>query len=404
MKSGNRLRLWIMGLIVAALVFTDIVPMFVQAQETIQLAQQEQPRKRRTLMDLLFGDKPAQEPPAATRRQQQQQQAPLRPRKPQADLPPPKPKVEKALGAKRVAIFGDSLAVDLGKALDRFYAEDPNLIILPLGVADSGFVRTDYFNWDEKIGEQISTNGFDLAIIMIGVNDRQTLKADGQSYKALTEGWNAIYTARVNAVLNRLRAAGKPTIWVGLPPMEAPTYSTAMNQITAIQRLASFSGGAEFLDIYDRFADENGKYSAYGPDLTGKSVQIRKQDGIHFSNAGSDKLAFYVSQSIKTFYRSGGVGVDVADPLLGTDAQTMVRPPYQGLGQIRQLEVAGAVISLSGSPARAGDLLTAGGTPASTKPGFNLDLLVKAPAGRADAFGVGVGVAPEAQSNSEGAR
>jgi hypothetical protein len=403
MKSGNRLRLWIMGLIVAALVFTDIVPMFVQAQETIQLAQQEQPRKRRTLMDLLFGDKPEQQPPAATRRQQQQQQqAPRRPRKPQADLPPPKPKIEKAPDATRVAIFGDSLAIDLGKALERFYAEDPNLSILSLGVADSGLVRQNYFDWDKAIGEQISANGFDLAIIMIGVNDRQTLKVDGKSYKALTEGWNAIYTTRVNAVLNRLRAAGKPTIWVGLPPMEAPTYSTAMGQITAIQRLASFSGGAEFLDIYDRFADEDGKYSAYGPDLTGKSVQIRKKDGTHFSNAGAAKLAFYVSQSIKTFYRSGGVGIEVADPLRGTDAQTMVRPPYQGLGQIRQLEVAGAVISLSGSPTRAGDLLTAGGTPASTNPGFDLDLLVKAPVGRADAFGVGV--APQAEPANIGGR
>jgi len=386
MKSGKTLKLWIIGLIVAALVLVDIAPMFVQAQETIQVAQQEQPRKRRTLMDLLFGNK----------QQQQQLQViappkdyvPSKPRPATAALPPAKPPVEKALGATRVAVFGDSLAVDLGKALERFYAEDPNLSVSSQAVADSGFVRTDYFDWDKAVGEQIAANSFDLAVMIVGVNDRQTLSADGKSYKSLTEGWSAVYTARLNAVLNRLRAAGKPVIWIGLPPMEAPTYSSAMSQISAIQRLASFSGGAEFLDIYERFLDEDGKYSAYGPDLTGKSVQIRKSDGIHFSSAGADKLAFYVSQSIKNFYRGGGVGIAIADPLLGTDAQIMMRPPYQGLGQIRQLEVAGAVVSLSRAPAKAGDLLTAQRAPSSA-PGFDLNELMKAPVGRVDAFGVG---------------
>ena len=55
--------------------------------------------------------------------------------------PPPKPKVEKSPTATRLAVFGDSLAIDFAKALDRFYAEDPNLVVVPMGVGDSGFVR-----------------------------------------------------------------------------------------------------------------------------------------------------------------------------------------------------------------------------------------------------------------------
>ena len=79
----------------------------------------------------------------------------------------------------------------------------------------------------------------------------------------------------------------------------------------------------------------------------------------------------------------------MADPLQGTDAASMLRPPYQGLGQIRLLEVAGAVIPISRVPARAGDLLTASGRAASAPP-FSLEQLVTAPAGRVDAFGVGM--------------
>lgn len=134
----------------------------------------------------------------------------------------------------------------------------------------------------------------------------------------------------------------------------------------------------------------DGKYSSYGPDVNGQNAQMRKDDGIHFSSAGADKLAFYLSQSIQTFYRGGGsLAVAVTDPLLGTDAATMLRPPYQGLGQIRLLEVAGAVIPLSRAPQRAAELVSAAGSANRAEP-FTLEQLVTAPMGRADAFGVGI--------------
>ena len=59
----------------------------------------------------------------------------------------------------------------------------------------------------------------------------------------------------------QLRSAGKPTIWIGMPPMEAPSYNKAIAGINELQKLAVFSGGAEFLDITERFLNEEGKYS-----------------------------------------------------------------------------------------------------------------------------------------------
>jgi uncharacterized protein len=189
--------------------------------------------------------------------------------------------------------------------------------------------------------------------------------------------------------VTQLRNAGKPVIWVGLPPMEQPSYGKAISQISEIQKLAAFSGGAEFLDIHERFLSDEGKYSSFGPDLNGNRVRMRKDDGIHLSTAGADKVAFYLSQPLKLYYRGGGgVGIEVADPLSGTDAQLMMRPPYQGLGQIRLLEVAGAVISLTHAQRRAIDLVTAE-TADLTSAGFDMSLLIDAPVGRVDAFGVG---------------
>jgi len=388
--NRKMLRLIILGLALAAMVALDFVPVAegVEAGATITVAQNQQPQRRqhRTLFDLLFGGKQQEQVP--------QQQAPVKraPRKtaPAASLPPPpKPTVEKAATATRLAVFGDSLAVDLASALERFYAEDPNLIVVDQGVGSSGFVRDDYFNWNQAIKDAIAANSFDVAVIIIGINDRQPLRVDGESVKPLTEAWSKAYSARISAALTDLRNANKPVVWVGLPPMSGSSYSAAMTQISSIQRLASFAAGAEFLDIFEKFADENGKYTSYGPDINGQQVRMRKDDGIHFSAAGADKLAFYVSEEIKPFYHGGGIAVAVADPLSGTDAQAMLRPPYQGLGQLRLLEVAGAVLPLNREPPRAGELVTAAAGAANGPP-FDLNAMMQAPTGRADAFGVGI--------------
>lgn len=383
-------------LLVMLTMVQTIAPVMAQAEigERYEVAQQEQPR-RRTLFDLLFGEEPAPPPAQPAPRQTQRQSAPT------ASLPPPKPQVEKAEGATRLAVFGDSLAVDLARALERFYVEDPNLVVIGQGVGSSGFVRDDYFDWASAIDEQIAADSFDLAVVFIGINDRQEMKVGDARYPALSDQWNAAYQARVNTFLGKLRAARKPVIWVGLPPMSRSEYSTAISQISAIQKLAAFSGGAEFLDIYDRFLGDDGRYSAYGPDVNGVNALMRKDDGIHLSSAGSDKLAFYVSQAISTFYRAGGVRLAVVDPLAGTDAGAMLRPPFQGQGQIRLLEVAGAVVPLSRVPQRADDLLLATGQ-GGGQAGFSLEQLMQAPKGRVDDFGVGLDpAAEEAEADGE---
>lgn len=397
-KGGNRsfaemgMKRFVLCLLVSFVVLADFGPAWAQqiTDERTLVAQAEQPR-RRTLFDLLFGEEP--EPaPQVRQTQPRQQAAPA----PAAALPPPKPTVDKAEDATRLAVFGDSLAIDLARALERFYAEDPNLVVVEQGVSSSGFVRDDYFDWNAALAEQIAADSFDLAVVIIGINDNQALNTGGQSYEPLSEGWTSAYQARLNTFLEQLRAARKPVIWMGMPPMSRSQYSAAISQISALHRLAAFSGGAEYLDIFDRFADEDGKYTSQGPDVNGQNARMRKDDGIHFSSAGSDKLAFYISQAMRSFYRGGRVSVAVVDPLQGTDAAAMLRPPFQGLGQIRLLEVAGTVMPLGRAPERAGDLLTAG-APVSTPAAFPLETLLEAPVGRVDAFGVGVSPTSEAE-------
>jgi hypothetical protein len=343
--------------------------------------------KKPTLWDLLFGKKeePPPPPPIAEPRQTSSPSITV--------LEPAKPEVAKSETATRLAVFGDSLAIDLTKALERAHADDPNMIVTGYPADASGFVRDDYFDWNKRLSELLIENAFDIAVVFIGINDRQSIGKD----KALTDPWKAEYSARLERFLGQMRYAGKPVIWIGLPPMQKTSYSAAMTQISSLQRLAAFAGGAEFVDIYERFVDENGAYTSYGPDLNGQDAQMRKSDGIHFSRAGSDKVAFYVNQSLKRFYRGGTVSLEVADLLAGTDAEHMLRPPFQGLGQIRLLEIAGAVVPLTGAPVKAAALIEAS-APAEGL-GFDADDLMLAPAGRADAFGVGLVPREESAEN-----
>jgi hypothetical protein len=393
-------------IVIAALLLTLVVqavatPVVARALDGVQVAQAQPPQaerpRRRTLLDMLFGNNEPQQAPipeiAPTPVPEAQRRVTVAPSTPPA---PVVPEIAKTEAATRVAVMGDSLAVDLGKALERFYADDPNLQVVPMGVGSSGLVRDDFYDWPGAVREAIANDSFDLAVVFIGINDRQVLSSGGQSLKALTEPWSAAYSARLNAFLGEMRTAGKPVVWVGLPPMEAPSYGAAMTQISGLQRLASLANGAEFVDIYERFLDDNGVYSAYGPDLNGQRVLMRKSDGIHLSAAGADKLAFYVSQSIKNFYVGGGVGIEIADPLFGTDAQTMVRLPYQGVGQIRMLEVAGPVQPLNGAPRAneltVGEVALVGATP------FDIEQMLTAPAGRVDDFGLGAVPAAETEA------
>lgn len=212
-------KLWLIALMTAMFVLVDVAPAFAQFEERIEVAQQQ---KRRTLFDMLFGEEEAAPRQAPVQRQpQQQQQQPQRQpkRTPQrqqqaAPAPPPEPKIEKAEGATRLAVFGDSLAIDLSKGLDRFYAEDPNLVVINQGVDSSGFVRNDFFDWEKAVDEQIAKDSFDLAVVIIGVNDRQELNIDGSTVEPLTEQWNAAYQARITAFLGKLRAARKPVVWI----------------------------------------------------------------------------------------------------------------------------------------------------------------------------------------------
>jgi hypothetical protein len=65
-----------------------------------------------------------------------------------------------------------------------------------------------------------------------------------------------------------------------------------------VYRTTAKAAGAEFIDIWDGFVDENGAFILTGPDVNGQPARLRAGDGINMTAAGKRKIAFYAEKPL----------------------------------------------------------------------------------------------------------
>lgn len=210
---------------------------------------------------------------------------------------------QKDPAAFRVTVLGDAFSQLLAAGLDQSFASDPKIAVLRRGNDNSGLVRSDYYDW-MKAAREIADDPKkpDMAVIMIGGNDRQALTADTGAQDPLSPRWREIYGARVDGLIQIFKEKNIPVVWVGLPVMQPAAYSAVIAQINEIFRSSAAKASVPFIDLWDKFTDEHGQYSAFGPDENGQIVKLRSADGIHFTDAGARKLALFVEGEIKRLY------------------------------------------------------------------------------------------------------
>jgi hypothetical protein len=113
-----------------------------------------------------------------------------------------------------------------------------------------------------------------------------------------TDQWEAAYIKRIDATIVALKSAGVPVFWVGLPAQRGPKASSDASYLNELYRGRAEKAGIVFVDIWDGFVDEQGRYSPQGPDFEGQIRRLRSADGIYFTKAGARKLAHYVEREI----------------------------------------------------------------------------------------------------------
>ncbi|WP_343804866.1 SGNH/GDSL hydrolase family protein [Paenochrobactrum glaciei] len=275
------------------------------------LLPQSTPAHSQTLFDMLFGEKkaappapPAQKKPAPQRQVRPKKPAPPAPRKPSAaqipiPIPAPKQLVQKLDDANNVLVLGDFSSSGLADGLMEAFSDNPSVQISDLSNGSSGFVRQDYYNWNQSISTLLEQEKPAAVVMMIGANDRQVMDSNGKIRLFASDEWKADYKSRIENFTKTVQAAGYPLIWVGQPPYAARAMSKDMLALNEIYRQTAEKAGASFVDIWDGFANEDGDVVITGLDINGQEAQLRSPDGIGLTTAGKRKLAFYVEKPLR---------------------------------------------------------------------------------------------------------
>src|SRR6516225_10630598 len=263
----------------------------------------------------------------------------------------------------KIVVMGDANADWLAYGLEDACSEQPDVGVVRKHRTDSGLIRYDArrdTDWSQVAREIIAAEKPKFIVMMIGNNDRQTIrekappppprgtpKSDAQPAQAAparplappdpeqqhsqvtpdpahpvdygpwefhSEKWELAYIKRIDATIAALKSAGVPVIWVGLPSQRNTKSSQDSAYLNELYRSQAEKAGIVYVDIWDGFVDEDGKFSPQGPDYLGQTRRLRTSDGVYFTKFGARKLALYVEREIERSLSSQRVPVALPVP------------------------------------------------------------------------------------------
>jgi hypothetical protein len=211
-----------------------------------------------------------------------------------------------------------------------------------------------------------------------------------------TEKWEAAYVKRIDATIAAMKSANVPVFWVGLPAQRSTRASSDSAYLNELYRGRAEKAGLSYVDVWDGFVDDQGRFTVQGPDFEGQTRRLRAGDGVYFTKAGARKLAHFVEREIQRSMatRAIPVALPVPEPTPVAPATPGARPP----GGTSTRPLAGPVVPLTVTTGGGDELLGGGpvrGAPA--RPPVAADPVasrvltkgepITAPSGRADDFG-----------------
>ena len=206
-----------------------------------------------------------------------------------------KPKWPRVITRKRplrLYIVGDSMAQVFGSSLENL-AEDTHLIKAKLDYkVSSGLSRPDFFDWPQRLIDQLVEYDPDATAVLFGANDGQNVRYQGKVLEVGSPAWQAAYQTRVGRAMRILTRGGRRVYWVGDPIMRNAGYRGRIAMMDHIYEAeAARHPGVTFIDTWRLMANGKGSYAEYLHDRNGDLVLMRAPDGIHLTRAGGDRMA-----------------------------------------------------------------------------------------------------------------
>jgi lysophospholipase L1-like esterase len=212
----------------------------------------------------------------------------------------------------------------------------------------------------------------------------KSARSGGGLYEFRDERWVELYAKKIEELIGVLKSKGVPVLWVGLPAIRGQKGTADLLFLDALYRDGAGKAGITYVDIWDGFVDEGGRFMQRGPDFEGQPRKLRSDDGVFFTKAGARKLAHYVEREVTRLLaaRSGPIAV----PIEPATPDANVVP-----GQPAPRPLAGPVMPLVASSVGTDQLLGGPGTRPAAVDALAARTLVKGealapPAGRADDY------------------
>ena len=196
--------------------------------------------------------------------------------------------------------------------------------------------------------------------------------------------WVELYREKIDEMIGVLKSKGVPVLWVGLPAVRGPKATADTAFLDTLYRDAAGKAGITYVDVWDGFVDEAGRFLQQGPDFEGQIRRLRSSDGVYFTRAGALKLAHYAEREINRLLAARSAPVVLPTEPATPDANA--RPD-----QPSPRPLAGPIVPLVASSIGADQLLGGPGARLVAIDAQAARVLIKgeavpAPAGRADDF------------------
>jgi hypothetical protein len=172
--------------------------------------------------------------------------------------------------------------------------------------------------------------------------------APGGTYDFHTDPWAVLYAKRIDEMIAAVKAKGVPVLWVGLPAIRGTKSTSDMAYLDELYRERAEKAGIVYVDIWDGFVDDQGRYTVEGPDFEGQTRRLRTGDGVHFTKFGAVKLASYVDLELRRVMNNR------VTPVALPEEKPQAKPgaPRPDVGP---------VLPLAAASSETGDLLGGGG-------------------------------------------
>ena len=196
-------------------------------------------------------------------------------------------------------VFGSSL-VNLSEATGLVKAKNDYKV-------SSGLSRPDFFDWPQRLVDQIVDYRPDAVAVLFGANDGQDVYYEGKVLKVGTKAWQEVYARRVGEAMDILTKGGRRVYWVGNPIMKDFGYRERIAMMNHIYEAeANKHPGVTFVSTWKLMSDDKGSYNEYLKGAGGDSILMRAPDGIHLTRSGGDRMAGLVLDAIEKDWGMSG--------------------------------------------------------------------------------------------------